>query len=941
MIDVKCSFISHIVPKVHHKLVKLVGERCIIDCEIGGVVGDALWDTGAQVSLLSKLWLEKEKGDSVVIQSLESLVGAESQNISLSGAGGSKIPYVGYVMLPVLLKGRSEALDVPFLVTAGELSNPIIGYNVIKAVAQMDENELAPSENCFFRGLSNGAVSEVMALLADPESEHLSHAKTMKTSQVVRKKSSSVVTLKIDSVTLDQRTPVFFEPSLESMMLFDDNLVLGEQLVMLKKGVNQKIKVSVINTTDRDIEIPARMVLGDINLVSSITPMAVKLKESENLDVNQVKVENQVNVVAENAESCSVKCGTESNKLKDDSQYSKLKEQIETLKLDHLDAEMQKKIRDMLWRKREAFCSDDGEIGEAKDLRMKINTTDEIPIQKNYYKIPKPLIEEVKNHVQDLLDRGWIKESKSANSSPVVLVRKKGGGLRVCCDFRELNRKTVPDKHPLPRIDDTLENLGGSKWFSVIDQTRAYYQGFIDPESRWKTAFVTPWGLYEWVRIPFGLMNAPSAFQRHMEETLREFRDDFAAPYLDDVIVFSSSLIDHVLHVEKVLDKFIEKGLKVGFEKCNFFQQEVKFLGRIVSSEGYRMDDESVEAVKALKDHKPTTLGEVRQLLGLVGYHRRQVQDFATLAHPLTELLKTGGKDPGEKNTSKRPVTWLVEHQEALDKLIDAISSQPILAYPDYSEKFFVHTDASGRGLGCILYQVQGGEKRVISYGSRSLLPAEKNYHSTKLEFLALKWAVCEKFRDYLGYGNAHFTVFTDNNPLLYVMQSTKLNANGQRWVSELSEFNFSVKYRPGVINKDADCLSRLPLDINKYQHLCQKEISPDSFRALVAGVLVQDQCEETWLVNSCEVKIPDFGEKICLKQIKQAQEEDEVIRQVKELLEVAPKDWKNLDDKVKELLHHRKCLYVDDRGLLVPSSIGVEAKAEVSIKTEGSGCVA
>ena len=137
-----------------------------------------------------------------------------------------------------------------------------------------------------------------------------------------------------------------------------------------------------------------------------------------------------------------------------------------------------------------------------------------------------------------------------------------------------------------------------------------------------------------------------------------------------------------------------------------------------------------------MKDHKPTNLGEVRQLLGLIGYHRRQIQDFAALAHPLTELLKTGGKDPGEKSTSKRPVTWLVEHQEALNKLIDIICTQPILAYPDYSEKFFVHTDASGRGLGCILYQVQGGEKRVISYGSRSLLPAEKNYTALSLNFL-------------------------------------------------------------------------------------------------------------------------------------------------------------------------------------------------------------
>ena len=241
LVDLKCSFISHITPKVQHKLVKLVGERCIIDCEIAGVVDEALWDTGAQVSLLSKRWLEKNKGHSVAIQSLESLVGVDSTSISLSGAGGSKIPYVGYVTVPVLLKGRSEVIDVPFLVTAGELSNPIIGYNVIKAVAQLDEDNVVSGENCFFRGLSDGAVGEVMALLADPENEHLSHAKTVKTSRVVKKKSVSVITLKIDSVHVNQRTPVFFEPSLESMMLFDDNLVLGEQLVMLKKGVNQKV----------------------------------------------------------------------------------------------------------------------------------------------------------------------------------------------------------------------------------------------------------------------------------------------------------------------------------------------------------------------------------------------------------------------------------------------------------------------------------------------------------------------------------------------------------------------------------------------------------------------------------------------------------------------------------------------------------------------------
>ena len=333
----------------------------------------------------------------------------------------------------------------------------------------------------------------------------------------------------------------------------------------------------------------------------------------------------------------------------------------------------------------------------------------------------------------------------------------------MCVDYRQLNNRTVKDSYALPRIEELLDTLAGSKYFSVLDMKSGYHQVEVLKEHKCRTAFtVGPLGFWEFNRLPFGLSNAPATYQRLIEQCLGDLNMKICAIYLDDLIIFSSTLEEHLERLDIVLRRLKECNLKLNLKKCKFLQTKVKYVGHIVSENGVEADPEKIEKIRNWPT--PKNAEEVRQFTSFAGYYRRFVKDFSKIAKPLTELHPNTTVKNGKKVKSSKPFVWQTDQQNAFDQLKEALMSHPVLGYPNYNTPFELHTDASAKGLGAVLYQRQNDKLGVISYASRGLKRSEKNYPAAKLEFLALKWAVTEKLHDYL-YGTT-FTVVTDNNPL-------------------------------------------------------------------------------------------------------------------------------------------------------------------------------
>lgn len=545
----------------------------------------------------------------------------------------------------------------------------------------------------------------------------------------------------------------------------------------------------------------------------------------------------------------------------------------------NIDSDSKIALENLLLKFKDVFAQGDTDIGHYQGVQHRIELNDETPFKQRFRRIPPSMYEEVREHLKQLAACGVIRPSHSPYSSAVVLARRKDGKLRMCIDYRQLNSKTIRDNYALPRIDEVLDSLAGAKYYSVIDMKSGYYQIEIAEEHKPRTAFtVGPLGFWEHNRLPFGLCNAPATYQRIMEECFGELHLKICFIYLDDLIVFSDSFEQHLERLELILERLRKCGLKLSGKKCSFLQRKVKYIGHIVSENGIETDPEKTEKIRNWPT--PTNPEEIRQFLGFAGYYRRFCKNFSQIAKPLSSLMpkvqkKAKGKKP-LKTQEKTEWKWGPEQNQAFETLKEMLTSPPVLAYPNYNDKFEIHIDASQKGLGAVLYQKQNGLDRVISYASRGLSKAEQHYPAHKLEFLGLKWAVCDKFCDYLHSGK--FSVITDNNPLTYVLTSAKLDACGHRWLAALANFDFDISYRPGRKNCDADSLSRYP-GLNSEG---ETTIDSDSIQAMCKGINVQPYVETLSMSESIVTDEDIVGQDMfqySQSEIRKAQRDDSFLK--------------------------------------------------------------
>lgn len=440
-------------------------------------------------------------------------------------------------------------------------------------------------------------------------------------------------------------------------------------------------------------------------------------------------------------------------------------------------------------------------------IQATIRTTNEDPIYTKQYPYPMSDNDFVNSEIKKLLENGIIQPSRSPYNSPVWTVPKKGTDekgkpkRRLVIDFQKLNSQTITDKYPIPDVNMTIQNLGKAKIFSTIDLESGFHQVLIKENDREKTGFSINGAKYEFIRMPFGLKNAPSIFQRCVDDILRDFIGKFAYVYIDDVLVFSSTPEEHLEHIRTIIDALHNANMKISREKSHFFKESVEYLGHIIKHNRITVDPIKVETIKNYPI--PATLKDLRSFLGMASYYRKFIKNFAQIAKPLTIFLR-GENGMVSKNLSAKVKLNLDQPAiEAMNVLKNNLMEQVELFQPDFNKPFELTTDASNIAIGAVLSQ----NKKPINFISRTLNETEQNYSTNEKELLAIVWAL-QKLRNYL-YGIVDLTIYTDHQSLIFSISDKNPNAKIKRWKNLIEEFGAKLVYKPGHQNVVADALSR------------------------------------------------------------------------------------------------------------------------------------
>lgn len=780
----------------------------------------ALLDTGSMACTIS------EEAEQVLVNAglaLEPLY--VNNDIVLVGCGGIRVKPKCIHNLKMEVYGCM--FTVPALVVPGQKDQVILGTNVIKYIMKQfkqsprfwqvlskpesaDEPEIMQFVNMLaginrWKGdaipdfIGTAKLSKAVTLL--PRQEHLVWGKLPATSP------------------LSEGSAILVEPSKTQIHKKD---IIVCRAVASMNG-DRWVPVRVLNTSDRAVTLKRHTKLADVSTCIAIEDLELSSEQKEATNIN---VECQATSGDESVDSAAP-------------HQSSFRDSLHNMGLDDLDIDScevsdfwKSQLMQLIQKYDDVFSRSKLDCGLAKDFVHRIHLSDERPFRLPYRRVPPGQYHKLRQVLSEMEEREIIRKSNSEWASPLVLVWKKNGDLRICVDYRWLNTRTVKDAHPLPHQSDCLAALGGSAIFSAMDLTSGFYNIAMADEDKRLTAFTTPMGLYEFNRLPQGLCNSPASFMRLMMSIFGDQNFLTLLCYLDDVLVYAPNEAEALRRLEIVFSRLRSHGLKLAPRKCQLLRRKVKFLGHIVDENGVATDPDKVKAIAAMtecdlmmEDGVTPSQKKIKSFLGMVMYYQQFIHDCSRIAKPLFTLTAA---PKGKKGNTRGAATfkklhasdWGDEHRISFEKLKSALLESVVLAHPDFSRPFILSTDASLDGLGAVLSQLQEGESRArpIAFASKALNRAQSNYPAHRLEFLALKWSVCDKFSHWLK-GNT-FTVWTDNNPLTYILTKPKLDACEQRWVAKLAPYNFSIKYIPGSKNIVADALSRYPFVQNR---VCQR----------------------------------------------------------------------------------------------------------------------